>query len=83
MLVLRGTKDEQAPLPGMRRMEGRMRALGKVCEFKFYDGVRHGFAVHTHPGYHEPAAEQSFDEARRFLETHLTSGGGARPSPAR
>ena len=71
VLVMHGTEDEQAPIEGMRRMEGRMRALGKVCEFRFYDGARHGFAVRTHPGYQEDAAKQSFDEARRFLGTHL------------
>ena len=27
-----------------------MRALGRACEFTFYDGARHGFAVRTHPG---------------------------------
>jgi hypothetical protein len=27
--------------------------------------------VRTHPGYKEDAAKQSFDEARRFLATHL------------
>jgi carboxymethylenebutenolidase len=70
-LVLHGTEDEQAPLEGMRRMEARMRALGKDCAFTYYDGARHGFAVRTHPGYDEPTAKQSFDEARRFLETHL------------
>jgi carboxymethylenebutenolidase len=73
MLVLHGTEDEQAPVSGMRRMEARMRALDKVCEFKFYEGARHGFAVRTHPGYDEHAATQSFDEARRFLATHLSS----------
>jgi carboxymethylenebutenolidase len=72
-LVLHGTEDEQAPLEGMRRMEARMRALGKACAFTFYDGARHGFAVRTHPGYDEQVAKQSFDEARRFLETHLRS----------
>jgi carboxymethylenebutenolidase len=72
VLVLHGTEDEQAPFSDMRRMEARMRGLGKVCEFRFYDGVRHGFAVRTHPGYHEDAATQSFAEARRFLETCLT-----------
>jgi carboxymethylenebutenolidase len=72
MLVLHGTEDERAPFAHMRRMEARMRELGKVCEFRFYDGVRHGFAVRTHPGYDEHAAKQSFDEAKRFLETHLT-----------
>jgi carboxymethylenebutenolidase len=73
MLVLHGTEDEQAQVSGMRQMEARMRALGKVCEFKFYEGARHGFAVRTHPGYDEPAATQSFDEARRFLARHLSS----------
>jgi len=76
MLILHGTEDEQAPIEGMRRMEDRMRVLGKVCEFKFYDGVRHGFAVRTHPGYDSDAAKQSFDEARRFMEKHLQSGSG-------
>ena len=71
MLVLHGTEDEQAPVEGMHRMEARMRALGKACEFRFYDGARHGFAVRTHPGYAEDAAKQSFDEARRFLAMHL------------
>jgi carboxymethylenebutenolidase len=70
LLVLHGTEDEQAPIDGMRRMEARMRALGKACTFTFYDGARHGFAVRTHPGYEEQAAVQSFDEARRFLATH-------------
>ena len=71
MLVLHGTEDERAPLADMRRMEARMRALGKVCAFTFYEGARHGFAVRTHPGYAEGAATQSFEEARRFLATHL------------
>jgi len=71
MPVLHGTEDERAPIEDMRRMEARMRALGKVCAFTYYDGARHGFAVRTHPGYAEDAAKQSFDEARRFLATHL------------
>ncbi len=76
MLVLHGTEDEQAPIKGMRRMEDRLRVLGKVCEFKFYDGVRHGFAVRTHPGYDSDAAKRSFEEARRFMDKHLQSGRG-------
>ena len=81
LLVLHGAEDEQAPFADMSRMEARMRSLGKLAEFKFYDGVPHGFAVRTHPGYREDAARQSFDEARRFLETHLprvTRGGSDR-----
>src|SRR5215471_554131 len=71
MLVLHGTEDERAPIADMRRMEARMRALGKVCAFIYYDGARHGFAVRTHPGYSEHVAEQSFEEAKSFLATHL------------
>jgi carboxymethylenebutenolidase len=71
LLVLHGTEDERAASADMRRMEARIRALGKVCRFVFYDGARHGFAVRTHPGYAADAAKQSFDEAKRFLATHL------------
>ena len=70
-LVLHGTEDERAPIEGMRRMEDRMRALGKDCEFVFYEGARHGFAVRTHPGFEPDAARQSFDEAKRFLAARL------------
>ena len=52
-----------------------MREASTVCEFRYYDGARHGFAVRTHPGYDERPAKQSFDEARRFLATHLASRG--------
>jgi hypothetical protein len=31
--------------------------------------------VRTHPGYKEDAATQSFDEAKRFLATHLPVSG--------
>jgi len=71
MLIMHGTADEQAPVEGMHQMEARMQALGKDCAFRFYDGIRHGFAVRTHPGYDAGAAKQSFDEARRFLDAHL------------
>ena len=48
-----------------------MRGLGKTCDFVFYEGARHGFAVRTHPGFESRSARQSFDEARRFLASHL------------
>ena len=70
-LIMHGTEDEQAPLDTMQRMEARMRALGKACAFTYYPGARHGFAVRTHPGFETHAAAQSFEEARRFLDTHL------------
>jgi dienelactone hydrolase len=83
VLVLHGTEDERAPIADMPRMEARMRELGKACTFRFYDGARHGFAVRTHPGYAEDAARQSFDEARRFLATHLPVTGQPRATHVR
>ena len=70
-LILHGTEDEQAPVDTMRRMETRMRSLGKACDFTYYPGARHGFAVRTHPGFEAGAAKQSFEEARRFLDANL------------
>jgi len=70
-LIMHGTEDEQAPLETMQRMETRMRSLGKSCAFTYYPGARHGFAVRTHPGFEARSAAQSFEEARRFLDTHL------------
>jgi dipeptidyl aminopeptidase/acylaminoacyl peptidase len=55
VLVLRGTEDERAPIADMRRMEARMRGLGKGCEFTFYDGARHGFAVRGGPATSTPS----------------------------
>lgn len=69
------TEDKRAPYSAMRRREDRMRTLGKAAVFRFCDG-RHGFAVRTHPGYDEPAARASFDEARRFLATHPAGPSG-------
>jgi carboxymethylenebutenolidase len=84
MLVLHGTEDERAPIDGMRRMEARVRGLGRPATFRYYDGARHGFAVRTHPGFEARAAAASFDEARRFLAAHLgesPAGSEATPAP--
>ena len=55
----------------------RYAALGKPAEFRFYEGIPHGFAVRTHPGFRPDAARQSFEEARRFVHTHLPRAAAA------
>ena len=67
-LILHGTKDEQAPIEGMHRLEQRVRETGRPIEFRYYEGARHGFAVRTHPGFDAPTAQASFAEARRFID---------------
>jgi len=70
-LILHGTKDEQAPIEGMRRLEERVREAGRPIEFRYYEGARHGFAVRTHPGYDAPTAQASFAEARKFIDARF------------
>lgn len=71
-LILHGTRDERAPIEGMRRLEERVRDAGRPFEFRFYEGARHGFAVRTHPGYDAPSAQASFAEARRFIDPRMS-----------
>jgi carboxymethylenebutenolidase len=67
-LIQHGTEDEQAPIEGMRRLESSVRSLGRPISFKYYDGIRHGFAVRTHPGFDAVAAKDSFEEAHAFVK---------------
>ena len=64
-LVLHGIEDEQAPIEGMRRLQAE--AAPSQVQFKYYEGIRHGFAVRTHPGFDAIASRDSFEEARAFL----------------
>lgn len=61
-LILHGAEDKQAPSEGMRRLEKRVRSLGRPIRFKYYDGARHGFAVRTHPGFAAPSPKDSFEK---------------------
>ena len=69
-LVLHGTQDKQAPIESMRRLEAA-RSPDQPIRFKYYDGVPHGFAVRTHPGFDAPAAQDSFEEAKAFIKAKL------------
>jgi carboxymethylenebutenolidase len=70
-LIMHGTEDEQAPIEGMRRLEERVQFLERPITFKYYSGVRHGFAVRTHPGFDAATAKDSFEEAHKFIKDHM------------
>ncbi|HEX6317523.1 MAG TPA: dienelactone hydrolase family protein [Burkholderiales bacterium] len=72
-LILHGTRDEQAPIEGMRRLEARVREAGRPFEFRYYEGARHGFAVRTHPGFDAPTAQAGFEEARKFIDARMST----------
>jgi carboxymethylenebutenolidase len=71
-LILHGTRDEQAPIEGMRQLQARVREAGLPFEFRYYEGARHGFAVRTHPGFDAPTAHTSFEEARKFIDARMS-----------
>jgi carboxymethylenebutenolidase len=70
-LIMHGTEDEQAPIEGMRSLEERAQSLKRPITFKYYDGIRHGFAVRTHPGFDAATAKDSFEEAYKFIKVHM------------
>lgn len=73
-LILHGTEDERAPVEGMRRLEKDVQSLKRPFRFKYYDGIRHGFAVRTHPGFDEPTAKDAFEEAKKFIKKEMPQG---------
>lgn len=70
-LIMHGTEDEQAPIEGMRSLEERARSLKRPITFKYYNGIRHGFAVRTHPGFDAATAKDSFEEAYKFIKDYM------------
>jgi len=70
-LILHGTRDEQAPVEGMRKLEESVSKANRPIEFRYYEGAPHGFAVRTHPGYDAPTAQTSFAEARKFIDARM------------
>jgi carboxymethylenebutenolidase len=70
-LILHGTRDEQAPVEGMRKLEESVSKANRPIEFRYYEGAPHGFAVRTHPGYDAPTAQASFAEARKFIGARM------------
>jgi carboxymethylenebutenolidase len=71
VLLLHGTADKMAPIDGIRELNLRLRDLGVKSELHEYEGVDHGFAVSTHPGFVPEAARDSFVRAERFLRECL------------
>jgi carboxymethylenebutenolidase len=67
-----GERDSFIPLDEVRRIETRLRELGKDVRCKVYRGADHGFFNEERPSvYHPEAAEDAWEELERFLATHL------------
>jgi carboxymethylenebutenolidase len=71
MLLLHGTEDTSAPIDGLRQLNKRLQRCGAVSELHEYEGVGHGFAVSTHPGFAPDAAADAFHRAELFLRRYV------------
>jgi carboxymethylenebutenolidase len=67
MLFMHGTKDSQAPIESMRDLVVALEERNGSVSLHEYQGVEHGFAVTTHPGYEPNSANDSFRRARAFF----------------
>ena len=71
MLFMRGTSDTQAPIESMRTLLAGLQEHNVQASLHEYEGVEHGFAVTTHPGYEPNSAQDSMARAERFFSEVL------------
>lgn len=73
ILILQGDLDEEAGSGWIKGYCSAQREVGRLCEFKIYPGVYHGFVGHYRRyGGHDPsAAADAFERTVNFLNKHV------------
>jgi carboxymethylenebutenolidase len=62
VLGLYGEADAGIKVEQVKDMEAKLKAAGKVAEFKIYPGAPHGFHADYRPSYRKEAAEAAWGE---------------------
>ena len=62
VLGLYGEADAGIKIEQVKEMEAKLKAAGKVAEFKIYPGAPHGFHADYRPSYREDAAKAAWAE---------------------
>ena len=62
VLGLYGEADAGIKVEQVKEMEAKLKAAGKVAEFKIYPGAPHGFHADYRPSYREDAAKAAWGE---------------------
>lgn len=73
VLILHGAADERAPVEGVYRFAQRLEELGKAYALKVYSGTGHNYTAPDGNAYDPVAAGDAWDEAMRWLDTHVRS----------
>ena len=71
MIVNFGEKDAFIPLDEVRKIEARLKELGKQAEVTVYPGADHGYMCSDRASYHAQAAKESWEKMVAFFGKHL------------
>src|SRR5436309_2294760 len=71
MIVNFGEKDAFMPLDEVRKIEARLKELGKQAEVTVYPGADHGYMCSDRASYHAQAAKESWEKMVAFFGKHL------------
>ena len=71
VLCFFGEKDPYIPLSQVKKIEDRLRALGKSFEVKVYAGADHGFFCDERASYHPEAAQDAWEKTKGWFAKYL------------
>lgn len=71
ILGIFGADDDLIPLDTVAEFESTLDRLGKISEFHIYEDVGHAFANPSGENYVAEAAEQAWEQTRKFLAQYL------------
>lgn len=71
LLVNYGEKDAFIPLDEVKKVEARLKELGKQAEVTVYPGADHGYMCTDRASYHAAAAKDSWEKMIAFFGKHL------------
>lgn len=71
LIVNYGEKDAFIPLDEVKKVEARLKELGKQAEVTVYPGADHGYMCTDRASYHAAAAKDSWEKMIAFFGKHL------------
>jgi carboxymethylenebutenolidase len=70
VLGLYGAEDTGIKVDQVKDMEAKLKAAGKIAEFRIYDGAPHGFHADYRPSYREQQAKQAWGELQSWFKKY-------------
>jgi carboxymethylenebutenolidase len=75
VLCFFGEMDPYIPLSQVKKIEDRLRALGKSFEVKVYADADHGFFCDERASYHPEAAQDAWEKTKSWFAKSLQDSG--------